>query len=220
MAVFCGVVSLSLSEAMMRWRWFQLRSWCWFWDFVSRQALGDSCSNKNTLTDLVILPGFSIKQSLEDLWFAFNFICVSWKCRTGVSLPPSNCAERCPVELYWNYQWFKAEMSDLRWADGEQNWNDFREVRQELEVQPCSLWVSSQGSSSNQHEFCNVTEVQTLAQGILSTYEKEVHGHPQLFWQNLLSYFDMWWWYSIWKHLCSHCPFWKSEVAWLQKGAK
>lgn len=213
---------------MMRWRWFQLRSWCWLWDFVSYQALGDSCSNKNTLTDLVTLPGFIIRQSLEDLWFAFKFICVSWKGRTGGPLPPSNHAEGCPVELSWDYQWFKAEMSYLLWADGKQNWNYFREVRQETKVQACGLWVRSQASSSNQHKFCNVTQGQALAQGIslslLSRYEKEVHGQPQPFWQKLLAYFDMWWWWwwwcTIWKHLCCHLPFWRSEVAWLQKGAK
>lgn len=136
MAVFGRIVSLQPVWGLkMRWRWFQLRSWC--------------------------------------------------------------CAEGCPVELFQNYPWFKAEMRDLFWADGEQNWNGFREVGQEIKVQPCGLWVKSQGSSSIQHEFCNVTQGQTLAQGILlcllSRYEKEVYGHPQPFWSNLLLYFDMWW---------------------------
>lgn len=36
----------------------------WLWDLLFHQVLGDSCSNKN-LTDLVVLPGFIIMQSLE-----------------------------------------------------------------------------------------------------------------------------------------------------------
>ena len=108
------------------------------------------------------------------------------------SLPSSKCAKRFPFELYCDYPSFKAELSELLWADGKQNWNGFREVVWEIKVQPRGLWVSYQASASVQHGFCNVTQGQSLALGswlcLLSKYEKDGHGHPQPSWHNLLSH--------------------------------